>query len=361
MRPTRLHIDTNALLHNLNAIQKQAKNSKVIAMVKANAYGCGVDVVTNTLTKKVDAFGVACVDEAIQIRKLGIKDPCIIFEGPHEQSELALAVEYGFELVIHHRKQIEWLTSFMTPKSIKVWIKINTGMNRLGFKDYELDQVVQELRTCASVDVPIGLMTHFACADEPEHPLHGSQKLKWKRLIKNWQGPISACNSAALWSSQDCIGSYIRPGLALYGISPFAHLIYKDLDLKPVMRFESRVAVIHELTENEYIGYGATFQTHRPTKLAIIPVGYGDGYPRHIQAGTYVSIGNFKVPIVGRVSMDKITVDITDYPGVQIGDLVELWGEYVPIEYVAKQSGTIPYELMCHVGPRERLLNLYLK
>lgn len=361
MRATQLTIDTDALKHNLNIIMQQAPQAKVIAMVKSNAYGCGLDLVTKTLSQHVYGFGVACVAEAMMIRKLGVLDPCIIFEGPHQPEEIEIAATNQFQLVVHHHKHLQELQQYQGKGSIKVWIKLNTGMNRLGFKISELDSVLHVLKNCSAVEVPIGLMTHFACADEPLHALHASQIIKWKRLIQNWQGPISACNSAAIWSTQDCIGTHIRPGLALYGVSPFSQRLAHDLQLKPVMNLSSAVLAIHDLDQQEYIGYGATYQTQRTSRIAVIPVGYGDGYPRHIQPGTCVSILGHKVPIIGRVSMDKLTVDITDYPGVQIGDPVELWGKQIPIEYVALQSGTIPYELMCQVGPRERLLNLYLK
>lgn len=360
MRATQLIIDTHALMHNLNIVKKQAKQANIIAMVKANAYGCGLDLVTKTLSHQVYGFGVACIAEAMMIRKMGIHDPCIIFEGNHQVNEIALAAQNHFELVVHHHHQLKDLRAYQGKEPLKVWIKINTGMNRLGFKFSELDAVLRLLKDCSSIEFPIGLMTHFACADEPEHALHKTQISKWKRLIQNWQGPISACNSAALWSTQECIGSYVRPGLALYGVSPFSHSIGIDLHLKPVMKLVSEVFAINDLAAEEYIGYGASFQTYRPSRIAVIPIGYGDGYPRHVQAGTTVAIGGHRVPIVGRISMDKLTVDITDYSSIQIGDPVELWGDKVPIEYVAQQAGTIPYELMCQVGPRERLLNLYL-
>lgn len=360
MRGTRLHIDTDALLHNFKVIQAKAPQQKIIAMVKSNAYGCGLETVVRQLHGWVYAFGVAFLAEAMQIRRFGVLDPCVLFEGIHEPCELKTVSEQGFELVIHHPLQLEWLLNMPCDSPIKVWIKINTGMNRLGFKINQFDEVLRNLKACPWVDSQIGLMTHFACADTPQHPLHQKQINDWQALIATWDGPLSAVNSAAIWTSPSMLGSHIRPGLALYGASPIPDVLATELHLKPVMTFSSVVMAIQSLEADESIGYGATYVTQRISKIAVVAVGYGDGYPRHIKDGTFVQIGSYQVPIVGRVSMDKVTVDITDCSGVQIGDPVELWGAHISIEYVAKQAGTIPYELMCQVGPRERLLNLYL-
>jgi len=361
MRGTRLHIDTDALMHNFKVIQSKAPHQKIIAMVKSNAYGCGLETVVRQLQGRVNAFGVAFLAEAMQIRRFGVFDPCVLFEGIHEQCELKAVSEQGFELVIHHSVQLEWLLNTPCDSPIKVWIKINTGMNRLGFKLNQFDDVWRKLKACPWVDSPIGLMTHFACADTAQHPLHQKQMKDWQTLIATCGGPLSAANSAAIWTSSSVLGSHVRPGLALYGASPIPDLFASDLELQPVMTFTSVVMAVQSLNADESIGYGATYVTQRISKIAVVPVGYGDGYPRHIKDGTCVQIGAYQAPIVGRVSMDKVTVDITDCTGVQIGDPVELWGARIPIEYVAKQAGTIPYELMCQVGPRERLLNLYFK
>lgn len=360
MRMTHLKVNIDALLHNLQVLQAKAPNSQLIAMVKANAYGCGLDVITKALSGKVGAFGVACVDEALAIRKLGIQDAVVVLEGAHQKEEIDIAAKFGFELIVYHQAQLEWIKQYTGSNLLKVWIKINTGMNRLGFKPNKLESVHQQLLQLPLVDKNIGLMTHFACSDDPEHHLHQQQISVWKQLLQKWRGPVSACNSAAIFSSSEVVGSYVRPGISLYGVSPMSHLSAYELNLKPVMRFYSKVMNVFEVSADEFIGYGATHQFQKPAKIALIPVGYGDGYPRHILKDTVVLINGKPAPIVGRVSMDKITADVTQYPSVVMGDLVELWGENLPIEYVAKQSGTIAYELMCQVGPRERLLNLYL-
>jgi alanine racemase len=360
MRMTHLEVNTQALLHNLKRLQARAPNSQFLAMVKANAYGCGLEAVTKVLSGQVGAFGVACVFEAMAIRQLGILDPIIVLEGAHQPEEIEIAANLGIELIVYHQAQIDWIKQHSCKKPLKIWIKINTGMNRLGFRPQALELVHQQLQQIQWVDKSIGLMTHFACADEPEHALHQHQIRLWEQMIKAWQGPVSACNSAALFSSSQYSGTLVRSGIALYGVSPMAGMCAQDFNLKPVMRFYSSVLSVFEVEAGEYIGYGATHQFDTPAKIAIVAVGYGDGYPRHIEKGTLVLINGKPAPIVGRVSMDKITIDVTQYPSVVMGDLVELWGENLPIEYVAKQSGTIAYELMCQVGPRERMLNLYL-
>lgn len=360
MRKAYLQIDVKAMLHNLRVLRAKAGLSKVIAMVKANAYGCGLELVGTTLASKVDFFGVACLAEALALRHFKIQTPCIIFEGPHQASELDLAQGQQLSWVLHHAHQVDWLMAQAELSDLQLWIKVNTGMNRLGFQPSQIAEIVKRLQTHPGLAAPIGLMTHFACADEPNHRLHQQQLTAWQQLIKNWQGPVSACNSAALWSAPEYLGSHVRIGLALYGVSPFAEHSSLSLGLQPVMHFSAGIIAIYPIEAHQYIGYGGSFVSSRPMKLAIVGIGYGDGYPRHVQVGTTVAVNGQRCPIVGRISMDKLAVDITDTTGVQLGDLVELWGDEISLEYVAAQAGTIPYELMTQVGPRERLLNLYL-
>jgi len=360
MRKAHLDIDTAALIHNLSVLKSKSGSSQVIAMVKANAYGCGLDLVGKTLASLVDFLGVACLEEALVLRHFKIQTPCMIFEGPHQAEELQLAQGQNITWVLHHLHQVEWIMAQSEMQDLKLWIKVNTGMNRLGFQPSDVAAAVEQLQTHKGLAAPIGLMTHFACADLPHHPLHLHQLKTWQALTKDWQGPLSACNSAGLWSAADYLGTHVRLGLALYGVSPFAEQSYAALGLKPVMHFHAGIIAIYPIDAHQLIGYGASYESPRPMKLAIIGIGYGDGYPRHIKDFTKVSINGYHCSIVGRVSMDKLAVDITDTTGVQLGDLVELWGDDISLEYVASQAGTIPYELMTQVGPRERLLNLYL-
>lgn len=361
MRPTFLHIDIPALMHNFNEINKIAGSAKIIAMVKSNAYGCGLDHITQALTNQVGAFGVACLAEALAIRGFGLKDQCLIFQGVYTPDEWQIAAQHGFEVVLHHRPQLEWLLAKPLSKPVKIWLKMNTGMHRLGFSVNVFEELVAALKNCPWVDPSLGLMTHFACADEPEHELNVGQMQLWQKISKNWQGPLSACNSAASFSFSNVHGSHLRPGLILYGVSPFADKTVQELRFTPVMRYHSAIFVIHEFPANVSIGYGASYITPKPSRIGMVAVGYGDGYPRHVQPGTKVWINGQLAPIVGKISMDMMAVDITNCTGIQLGDLVELWGEHLPIEYVAKQANTIPYEIMCQVCPRERILDFYSK
>lgn len=356
-----LEIDLKALLHNLEVVKAQAPSAQVIAMVKSNAYGCGLENITKSLAGKVYAFGVACIAEASAIRSWGIQERCILYQGVHQASEWSQTSELGFEVVLHQQYQLDWLLNNPLPKPVKVWAKFNTGMNRLGFHINEFQTVIKTLKNCSWVDDKLGVMTHFACADEALHPLNQYQRNEWFMMTQDWQGDISACNSAAIWQFNDLCGTHIRPGLALYGVSPIGAKNATALQLIPVMRFKSAIMAIHQVESGEAIGYGATFITSRSSLIGVVAVGYGDGYPRHVNQDAYVMIHQHRVPIVGKISMDMMMVDLTDYPGVQLGDPVELWGENLLIEEVAKFSGTISYELMCQVCPRERLLSLYFK
>lgn len=361
MRPTVLHIDRQALLHNFSVISQHAPQSKMIAMVKSNAYGCGLEYVVRTLSHHVNAFGVACVAEAMVIRAFGIDDTCVVFQGVHQAHEWELAAKNGFEVVLHHHEQLKWLLNTPLPTPVRIWIKINTGMHRLGFPPKDLALLEKALRACPWVDEDIGLMTHFSCADTPYHPLNQKQIQSWLALSKDWPGPTSACNSAAIWNFPELHGTHIRPGITLYGASPFEETIAQSLSLRPVMRYVSALMSLWDYPKGASIGYGATFVTQRPSRIGIVAVGYGDGYPRHMQKGSAVWIAGQLAPIVGRISMDMMAVDLTDCTGVQLGDHVELWGENLPIEKIAEQAGTIPYELMCQVCPRERLLEFYIQ
>ena len=361
MRPTFLHIDIPALTHNFKQLQQIADSAKIIAMVKSNAYGCGLDHITLALKDRVGAFGVACLAEALAIRGFGLTDQCLIFQGVYTPDEWRIAACHHFEVVLHHRPQLEWLLAKPLEQPVKVWLKMNTGMHRLGFSVSDFADVVAALKDCPWVNPSIGLMTHFACADEPAHPLNDSQRQLWQTISTNWQGPISACNSAASIVFTHAHGSHLRPGLILYGVSPFADKNAQDLGFKPVMRYHSAIFVIHEFPAQVPIGYGAAYVTTQATRIGMVAVGYGDGYPRHVLPGTQVWINGQSAPIVGKISMDMMAIDITNCAGIQLGDLVELWGEHLPIEYVAKQANTIPYEIMCQVCPRERILDFYSK
>lgn len=354
-RPTHVYIDEKALLHNVQRVKACAPGCKIIAMVKANAYGCGLSSVLPVLDGQVDAFGVASLDEALTLRALGNQNECILVQGVFNADELPLVAKHGLQCVVHHQRQLTWILTTPLAKKIKVWVKVDTGMHRLGFDPIEVNDVMQALQNCPWIDSEIGLMTHLACADEPNHPDNQAQLQKFNDLPDFGVNIVrSVANSAAIMALSEMHADVVRPGIMLYGVSPFSNQIGADLGLIPVMRFESAVSSIHHYPPYARIGYSGTWHSDKPSIIGIVPVGYGDGYPRHIEAGTSVWVNGFMAPVVGRVSMDMLTIDLTDCSRVNVGDRVELWGQHVPVEKIAKSAGTIPYELLCQVTERVR-------
>ncbi len=354
-RPTRVDVDTTALLHNVQRVKQCAPNKKIIAMVKANAYGCGVNHVMPVLRRHVDALGVACLEEAQTLNALGYTGECVLFQGVFSSDELPLVSSLKLQCVIHQHHQLAWILETPLLNKIKVWVKVDTGMHRLGFQPSDVVSVMNALLDCPWVDHDIGLMTHLACADDPHNARNHQQLQQFYDLSLTGLNPIrSIANSAAIMALPKTHADVVRPGIMLYGVSPFPNKTGNELGLIPVMRFVSAVTAIQHYPPNSPIGYGGCWFSDKPSVIGVVAAGYGDGYPRHIKAGTCVWIKGHFVPIVGRVSMDMLTVDLTDCPGIVVGDGVELWGQHVFVEHVAQSSGTIAYELVCQVSPRAR-------
>ncbi|STX51189.1 alanine racemase [Legionella busanensis] len=352
-RPTYVQFDKAALLHNLTRVKDYAPGKKIIAMVKANAYGCGLESVVPVLRDQVYAFGVACLEEAIAIRNLGVDSECILFQGVFSADELTKVSQYRLQYVLHQPYQLQWLLDNPLIAKIKVWVKVDTGMHRLGFAPEQVYDIIKSLQSCSWVDSEIGLMTHLACADEPDNPANQAQLNSYRELkLPEGQFITSIANSAAIIALEKAQADMVRPGIMLYGVSPFASLTSKDLGLKPVLSFISAISALHHYPAGVAIGYGATWQTKRPSIIGIVAAGYGDGFPRHISPNTPVWINGSLAPIVGRVSMDMLAVDLTDCFNIKIGDLVELWGKNILVETIAKSANTIPYELLCQLSPR---------
>lgn len=346
-RPTNIQIDPEAFRHNLDCIQALAPGKKVMAMVKANAYGCGLETILPVLDGRVESLGVASIGEALQVRAHGCQLECVLLSGVFAPEELYLACSERFQCVVHHALQLQWILDNPLPGKLKVWVKVNTGMNRLGFLPNEAASVLQTLDRCAWIDKKIGLMTHFACADEPQHP-HNEKQIKAFNQLNALKGDYlrSMANSAAILSMPWTHADVIRPGLMLYGVSPFSGQTGLDLGLRPVMTFRSELTAIHHYPPNAPIGYAGTWHSDQASIIGMVPVGYGDGYPRHVKLNTPVWVQGRQLPIVGRLSMDMLTVDLTQMPDAKIGDPVELWGLNLPIEVIADASGTIAYELL---------------
>lgn len=345
-------ISQGALRHNLQQVRKLAPFSKILAMVKANAYGHGLTVVAKTLAD-ADALGVACIEEALKIRQKGIQTDIVLMEGIFRPEELALVQQHRLTLIVHHWAQIQALQNTSIPaQPFKVWIKVNTGMNRLGFHPNEFEEAVAALKQMAYVEL-IGFMTHFAEADEKEDPLTTQQCNRFNDLVGNKPGARSLANSAGILAWPKSHADWVRPGLMLYGASPFPETVGADHHLKPVMTFRSEIIAIRNIAAGEKVGYGGTWENKREiSKIGIVAIGYGDGYPWHAKNGTPVLVNGKRASTVGRVSMDMLALDLTEIKDVAVGDPVTLWGEGLPIEEIARFSGTIPYELFCRFTER---------
>jgi alanine racemase len=351
-RPTHVSINSYALLNNLNRVKQYAPTQQIVAMVKANAYGCGIARVIPVLEGQVSAFGVACLEEAVQIKRLGSRTDCILFQGVFSPDELMMVSLHQLQCVIHQRRQLQWLLETSLPEKINVWVKVNTGMNRLGFKPADIHDVLSALMACPWVNSPLGLMTHLACADEVNALSNTLQLEQFKAIDSPIEVVRSVANSATICSMPEALLDVVRPGLMLYGISPFQGQTAESLGLIPVMRFYSKISSIFTIGKHEAVGYGATWRSTRQSRIGIVAAGYGDGYPRHIAPNTPVWINGQLAPLVGRVSMDMMAVDLTDCASVNEGEAVELWGDHLPVERIAAAAGTIAYELICQISPR---------
>ena len=348
-----------ALLHNLKRVQQCAPQQKIMAMVKANAYGCGIEQVVPTLDGHVDLFGVASLEEAIAIRRLGINNPCVLLQGVFSPEELLIAANAGFQCVIHTPQQLSWFLNSHLTEPMRVWIKVDTGMHRLGFFPEEVADVLSTVRSCSWAAPDIGLMTHFACADDVDHPMNVVQLQQFNQLnFPDLKLTRSLANSAAILSIPEAHADVVRPGIMLYGVSPFSGQVGHDLGLIPVMRLVSEITAIHHYPPHSPVGYSGTWSSDKPSIIGVVPVGYADGYPRHIRPQTPTWVNGSIAPIVGRVSMDMMTVDLTACPNPQIGSPIELWGEHIPVEVIAQSAETIAYELLTKITSRVRTRQL---
>ncbi|MBS0288186.1 MAG: alanine racemase [Proteobacteria bacterium] len=346
-------VSQSALRHNLQQVRTFAPKSKIIAMVKANAYGHGLTKVAKTLSD-CDALGVACIDEAVKIRQAGILTDIVLMEGIFKEDELPQVLEHNFTLVVHHWQQIQALKNYphQGGEKFKIWLKVNTGMNRLGFASHEFDEAYSVLKDLHCVEI-IGYMTHFAQADDKQHTLTMRQYERFNEIVGKRVGERCLANSAGIIAWPQTHADWVRPGLMLYGASPFADSVGKDFNLIPAMSLQSEIIAIRDIAEGDKVGYGQTWENHHKTcKVGIVAMGYGDGYPWHARNGTPVLVNGQRVTTVGRVSMDMLAVDLSNVKHVEVGMPVTLWGKDLPIEEVARHALTIPYELFCRFTER---------
>lgn len=341
-----------ALAGNLAVARAAAPEARVMVCLKAQAYGHGLAFVAETLAPECDAFAVACTGEGVELRRQGFGDQRIcVLNGPADRAELAAAIDRDLDLVIHQSWQVDALSTMPGPARARAWLKINSGMGRVGIPPGEAADWHARLRACAVIHEPVGLMTHMACADDRSDDYTHRQWQTFSAAVRGLEGPRSAANSASVLGWPETHGEWVRPGIMLYGCSPFVQGSRESFGLQPAMTLRAPLIAINRLAAGDSVGYGRTWAAPESMPVGVVGIGYGDGYPRAIPNGTPALIRGHRVPIVGRVSMDKITVDLRGVD-VEVGDPVTLWGAGLPVEEIADAAGTIGYELLCGVYGR---------
>ena len=351
-------INRDALTYNLNKIKGLAPDSKILAIVKANGYGHGGAEVARQVEFVADGFGVARLGEAIELRKAGVVKPILLLEGFYARHDLPVLVEYKLQTVVHCEEQIEALEQEKLQKPVTVWLKIDSGMHRLGVRPESVDSFITRLNACKNVLKPLHFASHFARADELECEATTRQIELFLSLTDGCSGKRSIAASAGILAWPDSRLDWNRPGLIMYGISPFCHQTAQELGYRPAMTMKAPLIAVREVKAAESVGYGAIWTSERDTRVGVIAIGYGDGYPRTAPNGTPVWVNGRKVPLVGRVSMDMLTVDLGPDATDKVGDEVILWGEELPVEEIANHVGTIPYELVTRLTSRVDMVYL---
>ncbi len=360
-------IDLDALWHNLQRARSADPGAKQFAVIKADGYGHGLLPVAQALSGNiaggdagVDGFAVASLDEALLLREAGISQPILLLEGFFQADELPDILRHHLDIVVHHEQQLIALESLSLKTEARadggakfsVWLKVDTGMHRLGFAVEEIPGVWERLSACVAVQQSPKLMTHLACADDFQHPATLLQFTCFNELLPGVETERSVANSAGILGWMGSHDDIDRPGIMLYGVSPFVGETGAERRLLPVMTLRSELIAVKSCRQGDAVGYGATWLCPEDMPVGVVAIGYGDGYPRHAPAGTPVRVNGVQVPLIGRVSMDMISVDLRDHGAAQVGDTVVLWGEGLPVETVAAAATTIAYDLFCGVTSR---------
>ncbi len=343
-------INLAALRHNLAIIRQLAPKSRVMTVVKADAYGHGLLQVAEALTD-ADMLAVARVTEGRRLRTAGIDKPVLVLEGFFEAAEVSQALEDHLELVINNRRQLEILQQLKPDKPLVLWLKVDTGMHRLGVLPEDVADIYQQLAALDCCELPPGLMTHFANADDISHPSTALQIRSFRDVSRSMKTYLSMANSAAILAWPETYADWVRPGIMLYGASPLLGMTAAVHQLQPVMTLKSSLIAINHLQQGDCIGYGSTWCCPQDMPVGVVAIGYGDGYPRHAKSATPVLVNGQRCELVGRVSMDMITVDLRGIEA-SVGDEVILWGDGLAVEEVALCADTISYELFCGVTSR---------
>ncbi|WP_374681403.1 alanine racemase [Accumulibacter sp.] len=368
-RPIGARIDLAALRHNYLLAREYARRrereARAWAVVKANAYGHGLLRAAAALGDVADGFALLDLDEAIALRQAGIRQPILLLEGFFEVADLAVCAAHDLSIVVHSVEQLKMLRRAAQPaprRPLPIYLKLNSGMNRLGIGAAQLPAVRREIEALPALG-PLTLMTHFAEADGSG----GESCIAWqlerfRAMTANWPAaanfPLSLANSAAILRYPQTAHDWVRPGIMLYGGSPFADQDAASLGLEPVMTLHSRLLAIQEIGVGERVGYGGSFVAQRPTRVGIVACGYADGYPRHAPGGTPIVVGGQRTKTLGRVSMDMLACDLTDLPDAGLNSPVVLWGDGLPADEVASAAGTISYELFCALARRVPVLEV---
>lgn len=346
-------IDLAALQHNLERVKQLAPNSRVMSVIKADAYGHGAVQVAQALHKS-DAFAVARLDEGLQLRASGIQQSIVVLEGVTSINDMQVAAENSLSLVFHHASQLELITTVTLHQPLSFcWLMLETGMHRLGLPNQDVKKALQVLSTSPNISGNIGLMSHFANSDLVDDPRNQQQLDKLIDCAEQYGLETSMANSAAILSMTASHKGWVRPGIMLYGASPFENKTANELGLKPVMLLTSRLIAIQQIDAGSQVGYGGSWTAQKASRIGIVSIGYADGYSRHLSNVGSVVINNQKVRVLGRVSMDMIAIDLEDANAVAIGDEVIMWGtDLLTVDDVANSANTISYELLCQLSER---------
>ncbi len=350
MRPATATIDREAIRHNLGRVRALAPDSRVVAVVKSNGYGHGAQRILPALDD-ADLLGVACIEEALALREAGARQAIVLLEGVFHADELALCATHDFQIAVHSPEQIAMLRDGRVQRALTVWLKLDSGMGRLGFLPADLAAAWSALNALDSV-WELRLMSHFANADDPGDAQTRAQMTLADRAFRGLSAPRSLCNSAGVLAWPRAHADWVRPGVMLYGISPMVGRTGADENLRPAMTVRSALISVKTHAAGAMIGYGGTFTCPESMPVGIVAMGYGDGYPRHAGTGTPILVNGVRTQLVGRVSMDMLAVDLRPVAGARVGDAVTLWGDGLPIEHVATAADTIAYELVCGVTAR---------
>ena len=354
-RPTSATIHTDALRHNLGQVRARAPHSRVMAVVKADGYGHGLERVARALSG-ADAFGVASISDAERLRAAGLSQPIVLLSGFDEPDDIPQLRRLNLETTVHHASQLAMLEQAAAGEPVRCWLKVDSGMHRLGFAPEDVRDAYARLRAMPSVADDIVLMNHFASSDVFDSPQTREQLRVFAQATAGLEGVRSLANSAAVLGWPESHLDWVRPGGALYGISVVQGTSGLDFGLRPVMTLATRLIAVNQVRKGERVGYSATWECPQDMAVGVAAIGYGDGYPRNVPAGTPVLINGAPAAIIGRVSMDLMTIDLRAHPDARPGDPVVLWGEGLPVETIAAAAGTIGYEPVCSITRRVRFI-----